>query len=584
MVEITSRKDLENWLQDKPREYAQVIAARAALRALPYAFDQRTGQKWINEYALNSIRATAISWAALNFPAHDMTDAAYAAADAAARGSAAARSSAYVAAYAGVASAYAYAGVAALADAARAAADVAAYAGVATAAACACVAALARAADDDDARAAVWDNVSADCDWLGTSSDGATDASRLTREPLWLRPSPDGWQQAWDYAATRLTTINPSYQVWIDCYNRRIIGKDAAFDIPGDTNRTEDKKILARLADATDEDFWNNGATHVNTTLQSWIDNAKARLIDWTKVFEPADDNAEIPPQNRNAVSFRTNADGRISIDPTAAGALRTDADARDRHAEAVREAQALLERCRGSNAGARLTQLLENYLAAAGEAVEDIRASLMVQRGEKLRQEIAALATPDSLLDPLADDILVDLKGWQSAHNMTVGLDPVLIALDASMLGPDVKPALISPDELRMLARDADHEGVTEAGVLAVLEEAADLAPTTPDPTDRRTIWSVETGKNLVIEAMSVALNHPVKTVVGVAAVGLIVPTMSAFDQAQMFAFATVFLLKNRNFIESKLGNTPTWKSLFIQLCDRIEKAAPFKRGSGDE
>ena len=561
MAEIRSREDLERWLKGKPNEFAQVIAARAALRALPYAFADRVKTKWVKGYALSLIRATAISWAARNIPAHDMAVAAHAAARAADPAADVAADVAYAAARAAAAADASFA-----ADAAARAADAAANAAVD-----ASFAAFAAA------NAAVWDNISADCDWLGTSSDGATDARRLTREPLWPRPSPEWWQQAWDYATAHLTALDPSYQVWIDWYNRRISGNRAAFDIPGDTNRIEDKKILVALADATNEEFWAKGATHVNTTLQSWIDEARARVV-------PPSVNADIPPQNRNAVSFRTNADGRISIDPTAAGALRTDADARDRHAEAVREAQALLERCRGSNAGARLTQLLENYLAAAGEAVEDIRASLMVQRGEKLRQEIAALAVPDSLLDPLADDILVDLKGWQSAHNMAVGLDPVLMALDTATLGPDVKPALISPDELRMLARDADHEGVTEAGVLAVLEEAADLAPAIPDPTDRRTLWSVETGKNLVIEAMSVALNHPIKTAIGVAAVGFIVPTMSAFDQTQMFAFATIFLLKNRNFIESKLGNTPTWKSLFIQLCDRIEKEAPIKRGSGDE
>ncbi|MGZ8402258.1 MAG: hypothetical protein ACXWVR_03035 [Rhodoplanes sp.] len=35
MVEFKNRRDVERWLADKPSEVAVVIAARAALRALP---------------------------------------------------------------------------------------------------------------------------------------------------------------------------------------------------------------------------------------------------------------------------------------------------------------------------------------------------------------------------------------------------------------------------------------------------------------------------------------------------------------------------------------------------------------------
>ena len=266
MVEITSRYELEEWLKDNPRECAQVIAARSALRVLPYAFQHSITGDRVAKLALALLRANAISWAARNFPAHDMRRAA--------------TDATYAAAYAAI---YAADVAAAAARAADAAADVAYAADAAYAAARAADAAAdaahatARSADaaHATARAVMWANISADIDWLSREGDPVLAARRLTREPLWLRAAPKGWQDVWDNATARLTALDPSYQVWIDWYNRRITGEDAAFDISGDTDRTEDKNILIKLADATDEDFWDKGALHVNTILQSWIDEAR---------------------------------------------------------------------------------------------------------------------------------------------------------------------------------------------------------------------------------------------------------------------------------------------------------------------
>ncbi len=628
MVVITSPEELKQWLTDQPRDRAQVAAARVALRALPHAFNKPATEKWISDYAPALFRAVAIAWAARNFPAHDMVAAARAANTAAGRAADAANTAATRAvAYAARAAAYATSAAAARAAAAAARAarstppvgvpegtlwinpvdnvqflrddpvlsiggepitiggepitmetwtplSVSDVGGEATVKHGPDAGAAAEAAE-----AAIWNAISADCQWLLDNGDAKQAPQKLTAQPLWLTPAPTGWDAAWGAAKQRLTTLDPSYAVWTEWYDRRISGNDAAFAITGDSDRAQDKGIIVKLADATDDDFWGKGATHVNTTLQSWIDEARARVGALPVV------DAQIPPQNRNAVSFLAGDDGRIGID-THAGAdtLRTDREARDRHAEAVREARSLHERCQGNNAAARLTGLFENYLIAAGESVEGVSPSLLVQRGEKLRQEIAAYAAPDTMLDPVADDILVDLKGWQSAHNMVVGLDPVLMALDTAALGPDVKPALISPDELRQLARDADNEGVLAEGVRAVLEEAADLAPAIPDPTNRRTIWSVETGKNLIIELFSVALNNPVKAALGIVAVGVVVPMVGPGWTLGGTIAAAGFLIKHRHWIEQRLGNTPTWKALFSQLCDQMQAVTPFRPQPPDD
>ena len=272
MVEITSHEDLEEWLEDKLVDWAQVIAARAALRALPYAFATGFPQKWVRDYALSVIRALAISWAARNIPAHDMEAAAASAARAAAASAArAAASAARTPDTARAASA-----ASADASAAVAAAYAAAYA-VAASAADAAAADVAATAAAYATAAAVWANVSHDCNWLERQSDAADAARRLTQEALWPAGVVADLSAAWEQAANRLRSRDQGYDVWIDWYERRIEGRDAAFDIPGDEDRTEDKAILIRLADATDEDFWGKGATHVNTTLQSWIDEARER-------------------------------------------------------------------------------------------------------------------------------------------------------------------------------------------------------------------------------------------------------------------------------------------------------------------
>jgi hypothetical protein len=266
MGQITSREELEAWLKDKPIDFAQVIAARAALRVLPYAFEKRTSDEWVATHSLALFRATTISWAACNFPAHDMKRAADAGANAAYF--AHADDGVYVdAAYAAYGTARAAAGAiyAGVTDdhtgidyvayvAAKIAFDTASFAG-----------------------AAVWVNINCDCKWLTSEGDAASASRRLTREPLWPAGESDGLAEAWAFATGRLAALNQGYSVWIDWYDRRIKGERAAFDIPGDTRRKEDKAILIALADTTDEDFWNKGATHVNTTLQGWITQARQR-------------------------------------------------------------------------------------------------------------------------------------------------------------------------------------------------------------------------------------------------------------------------------------------------------------------
>jgi hypothetical protein len=301
MVQITSRKELIEWLKSKPADFAKVIAARSALRVLPYAFAIRVPKMWVASYSLLHFRIMFVSWSVCNFPMQDMRQASADSADAAVDASinadyAAARSS-VDAAYASVrASGGVDDALYASADAVDAAAD-AAYGAASVAYSL--------------ARGAIWLNTDNDCKWIDSVSNSVTTARLLTREGLWSQDSPRSWADAWRFACRRLLTLDPTYQVWIDWYNRRIEGHDAAFDIPGDSDRTEDKKILARLADATNEDFWDKGATYVNTTLQNWIDEARERVA-----LPPKPTTAEV----QAAVVKYASPDARIVDDRLDAG------------------------------------------------------------------------------------------------------------------------------------------------------------------------------------------------------------------------------------------------------------------------
>ena len=121
-----------------------------------------------------------------------------------------------------------------------------------------------------------WGSVASDCqhlsDWLGQDVE-----DQLINRPLWDQLFPYWIQNLQPRLKRKLIAIDPNYAVWIDWYERRIRGERAAFDIPGDKGRVEDKKILRRLAEATDEDFWGKGHEYVNATLKGWLDEARER-------------------------------------------------------------------------------------------------------------------------------------------------------------------------------------------------------------------------------------------------------------------------------------------------------------------
>lgn len=64
MVEIQDRQDFEKWLREQPKQVSVAIAARAALRVLPFtssAFTQDTS-KAAADLVFRTVRAMAVPW------------------------------------------------------------------------------------------------------------------------------------------------------------------------------------------------------------------------------------------------------------------------------------------------------------------------------------------------------------------------------------------------------------------------------------------------------------------------------------------------------------------------------------------
>ena len=65
MVKISNRQDLEKWLRDKPRDWAQVLALRAGARVLPMIVfllnEQKIKPDLKNQLTLSIGRAFLIS-------------------------------------------------------------------------------------------------------------------------------------------------------------------------------------------------------------------------------------------------------------------------------------------------------------------------------------------------------------------------------------------------------------------------------------------------------------------------------------------------------------------------------------------
>jgi hypothetical protein len=452
-MEINDQRSLRAWLSDKPGEWAQSIALRAALRALPYIGVSR--DSWLENFALLPFGAVLTSWVQLTESSIDI----FVGSRANARFSGesfdfAGYKDSPIAATAANASYHS-------ADAQTQSVHVFSD----------CVEAVKKAdaafrsveekredwgEDDGQTLNMFWYQIQNDCGGFESRSmSNALDF--LANSPVWsnsslYRQSLPNWSADWQKLSERLRSIDPNYSVWIDWYERRLRGERAAFDIPGDKGRVEDKKILRRLAEATDEDFWGKGHEYVNAALKGWLDEARARVAPPPIVAEASSTleftlsaHAEVgplptPPQDPSAISYGVNEQGKLDRLPNSDQVHLRDVPDQRRSYNDLREATAELL-AEGQRLGHRLTKALDRFLQSLPERFEDAEAYLVWRDANALRRlhrahrEAAKTPEPDEAkLEPV---IAEGLGGLLDLYNNFAFADDGLRAKDEARISP---------------------------------------------------------------------------------------------------------------------------------------------------
>jgi hypothetical protein len=306
MVEFSKREDLERWLEDKPREWAVVLAARAALRAAPTlstVFDliDVGGGNII----LPTFRGMAASWVASGWIAHSADLYAVEAADAVRAATSYAM---------GIQAAYA------TTQATSFATEIAYASGLDVAYAAASAtehvvkAASSANVPNDDVRKAdhrgneVWAAVSADATALEAKSGFNVRPSDLAIQGLWPTGTPAWAIENWSTLKRRLLKADKGWEVWIDWYEARVEGGPAMAALE-----------VARVQIA--REVWRRDPRVVNAHIKRLIEEYEKLQLEEREVFEHAvaggslKDNSlpTIPKQRRAAVEPIWNK-GRLTL------------------------------------------------------------------------------------------------------------------------------------------------------------------------------------------------------------------------------------------------------------------------------
>lgn len=470
MIEIRSREDLVAWLHHRPHSWTQIVAARAAMRVFPFV--DISDENWLVNFVLLPLRAHAISWSACSFPDKDMSAAASAAA-LPLPGTAANYPAAYKAATSSFAAVHSVAYT-----------DVECYAAEDAVG----------SASHYSLEAAVWSSVTDDCQWLAERDNQVNAAELLSNRSLWLGPVPELIGAFWKRLQHRLLDMDPSYAVWIEWIDRRIRGEASGFDVPGDEGRHEDQTIVMRLAEATNEDFWDRGAIYVNTTLQGWLDEARERAAQNLRFEQDAPENenrpfTEVPKPIFGARAFGLNSEGKLDpLPPYNQQVLRNIPNQRRAYIDVRSAALELQEQ--GQRLGPKLSPKIARFVAAFPERFEDAEVWPIWSAAVALRtlywKHKAVSQSPEPDDAKLESAIAMELRGFLDIYNGFAFGDDGLRQKDENSISPQER---LKAEELARLSQPVgqaiiDNPSIRTEITLKELKENLDnvlLAAGTP-------------------------------------------------------------------------------------------------------
>lgn len=443
---------LLDWLRGQPQEWAQVIAIRTALRALPAAtciLDAGSlTQDMRQRLVIVCLRATITSALALSECDSDIIVAAVtAAANAAATATeAVAKAKATDAAKAKAAVATAAAAAAAFDiryAAAEAAADAATYAAKAD---------------------ATWQAVSKDAEWLQGAefAPASQQATHLLRQPLWHDNAPPSAIKLWETFAVSKIATALGFEPWIRWY-------EALTSLDGRIPpRFLFSDVLTRRIVTQPNEWWERPAKEINADIAAWLhvdeDSRKQPVPEQAlaEALEP------LPPQQPAPYLFDWR-DGRMDVLPPES--LPEDGGiGQDYLNEARDKASDLSERLNGRNFDPNIRRKVGKLLEALKERVADLRPAIVDSRTISVERLASALDNPQDAAE-LPSDILADLGDLADTARRLCHCLPALWRKDVERLAD----SLTADSAAALLTQlDALRKGISEAEIVGPEVHAA--------------------------------------------------------------------------------------------------------------
>jgi len=227
------------------------------------------------------------------------------------------------------------------------------------------------------------------------------DAVTIATSQLWPGNNvPNSIGEAWAELRGGLLAADETWEVWIDWYERRLIGDTSNPDLE-----------IAKFT--LDHDFWEQDPKEVNAHLKGMIEEREIFNFAVDQEAESPPDLAIIPPQTPAAIQFFVNAQGELDLlpDPPA-----VDEGQHEFYQEVRYKALALSGL--GHNQLAELTEPVSRFLATAPEHYEDVSITRLWSRGNTLRQRLKAHDATVEATD-LTDPAI--LQSWLPKRSATL-------------------------------------------------------------------------------------------------------------------------------------------------------------------